>query len=148
VVIDPSSSDLPAPEDKNPNSEVKDKEDKEGDTSRGNNSTMVGSIDSNQITVDSHDMCTSKESNNPMANEVNDSQAQHLYPSISSQSMDFGNQTTTPIDKPCLDSILSTSKTPRHTMASQTMTEKSVKLTTSSPSCQLSVLSPEVYCLL
>jgi len=44
VVIDPSSSDLPAPEDKNPNSEVKDEENKEGDTSRGNNSTTVGSI--------------------------------------------------------------------------------------------------------
>ena len=105
MVIDPSSSDQPAPEDENPISEIKDEENEEKDTSRGNNSTTVGSIDSKQTAVDNHDVCMSNESRNPTANEVNDSQAQHLHPPISSQSMDFGNQMATPIDKPCSDLI-------------------------------------------
>jgi len=37
-----------------------------------------------QVAVDSHDVCTSKESNNAMANKVNDSQAEHLFSSTSS----------------------------------------------------------------
>ena len=98
MVIDPPTSDQPAPEDENPISEVKNEKNKKKDTSRENNSTIVGSIDLKQVAVDSHNICMSKESSNPTANKVNDSQAQHP---ISSQSMDFGNQTTTPINKPC-----------------------------------------------
>jgi len=143
VVIDPSSSDQPVPEDENPISEVKNEENEEKDTSRGNNSTTVGSIDSKQIAVDNHDVCMSNESRNPMANEVNNSQAQYLHPPIFSQSMDFGNQTATPIDKPCLDLIFLTSKTPRHTITSPTMTEESIKPAISSSSCSLSIPPPE-----
>ena len=73
VVIDLSTSDQPAPEDENPISEVKNKKNEEKDTSRENNSTTVGLIDSKQVAVDSHDMCMSKESSNPTANKVNDS---------------------------------------------------------------------------
>ena len=131
VVIDPSSSDEPAPEDKNPVPEIKDKKHKERDVLKGNNSTKANSIDSKQVAVDSHDVCASKESNNAMANKVNDSQAEYLFSSTSSQSMDCDSQAATPINKPCSDLILSTSKTPRHTITSPTMTNESMQSTMS-----------------
>jgi len=97
-----------------------------------------------QVAVDSHDVCASKESNNAMANKVNDSQAEHLFSSTSSQSMDCDDQVTTPINKPCLDSILSTSKTPRHTITSPTMAKESVQSIMSYSFCLLSVSPPEI----
>jgi len=84
VVINPSSSDEPAPEDENPVPEIKDEKHEEKDVLKGNNSTKADSIDSKQVTVDSHDVCASKESNNTMANKVNDSQAEQLFSSTSS----------------------------------------------------------------
>jgi len=144
VVIDPSSSDEPAPEDENPVPEIKDEKHEERDILKGNNSTKADSIDSKQVAVDSHDVCASKESNNAMANEVNDSQAEHLFSSTSSQSMDCDDQATTPINKPCLDLISSTSKTPRHTITSPTMAEESVQSTMSYSPCLPSVSPPEI----
>jgi len=40
---------------------------------KGNNSTKADSIDLKQVAMNNHDVCTSKESNNAMVNEVNDS---------------------------------------------------------------------------
>jgi len=93
-------------------------------------------------------MCTSKESNNAMVNEVNNSQAEYLLSSTSSQFMDCDDQVTTPINKPCLDLILSTSKTPRHTITSPTMADKSIQLTIFYSLCLSSVSLPEIRCLL
>jgi len=145
VVIDPSSSDEPAPEDKNPVPEIKDEKHEKRDVLKGNNLTKADSIDSKQVAVDSYGVCASKESNNAMANKVNDSQAEHLFSSTSSQSMDCDDQATTPINNPCSDSISSTSKTPRHTITSPTMAEESVQLTISYSSCLLSVSPPEIH---
>ena len=147
VVIDPSSSDEPAPEDKNPVPEIKDKKHEERDVLKGNNSTKADSIDLKQVAVDSHNVCTSKESNNAMVNKVNDSQAEHLFAFTSSQSMDCDGQATTPINKPCLDSILSTSKTPRHTITSLTMADESMQ-STMSYSPYLPLVSPPEICRL
>jgi len=144
VVIDPSFSDEPAPKDKNPVPEIKDEKHEKRDVLKGNNSTKADSIDLKQVAVDSHNVCTSKESNNAMANKVNDLQAKHHFSSTSSQSMDCDDQATTPINKPCSDSILSTSKTPRHTITSPTIAEESVQSTMSYFPCLPSVSPPEI----
>ena len=148
VVVDPSSSDEPVPEDENPVYEIKDKKHEERDALKENNSTKGDSIDLKQVAVNSHDMCTSKESNNTMVNEVNNSQAEHLLSSTSSQSMDYDDQATTPINKPCSDSIFLTSKTPRHTITSPTIADESMQSTMSYSSCLLSVSPPEIRRLL
>jgi len=115
---------------------------------KGNNSTKADSIDLKQVVVDSHNVCTSKESNNAMVNEVNNSQAKHLFSSTSSQSINCDSQATTPINKLCSYSILLTSKTPRHTITSPTMAEESMQLTMSYFSYLLSVSPPEICHLL
>ena len=144
VVIDPSSSNEPAPEDKNPVPEIKDKKHEKKDALKGNNSTKADLIDLKQVAVDSHDVCTSKESNNAMANKVNDSQAKHLFFFISSQSIDCNSQVTTTINKSCWDLILSISKTPRHTITSPTIAKEFVQSTMSYSFYFLLVSPPEI----
>jgi len=144
VVIDSSSSDELAPEDKNPVPEIKNKKYEERYVLKRNNSTKANSIDSKQVAVDSYDVCTSKESNNAMANKVNDSQAEHLFFSTSSQSIDCDGQATTPINKPCSDMISPISKTPRYIITSPTMADESMQLTMSYSFCLPSVSPPEI----
>ena len=59
--------------------------------------------------------------------------------------MDCDGQATTPINELCLDLILLTSKTPRHTITSPTIAEESVQLTMSYSPCLSLVSFPEIH---